>query len=300
MIGKILVPLDGSPLAARALPYAEALARPTGARLLLVQAAWTDHAPDVDWGKSQARAVQEAETYLGSVAAELARRGLAAETAVPAGEASGAILDEIRLREADLVVMATHGRSGLDRWVYGSVAQGVLARSQVPVLLVRAWQEEVPPLGGHPRLLVPLDGSTFALAALPVAVGVADSLGGGELVLVRAAQLPEHAVVAEGRVIAYVDQQLESLKAEAQDYVQEVAGRLAKEHPALQVQFEVRVGPPAEAIVAASREHSASMVVMATHGRTGLSRLLLGSVAGAVLRLGSLPLLLVRPQMGSA
>ncbi|MBI4492845.1 MAG: universal stress protein [Chloroflexi bacterium] len=301
MFTKLLVPLDGSRLAERALPYAEALAQASGARLVLVRATLARVFPGIDPTRAQVQAVEEAEAYLADVAARLTERGLASETAVPYGEAAQGILDEIRLRGVGLVVMATHGRSGLDRWIYGSVAKGVLVGSPAPVLLVRAWQQEGPSLATHPRLLVPLDGSDFATAALPVAEGLARALD-GQLVLLHVAPVPDRVLTADGRVVAYLvygreatalEQQVEALTTEAQHYLSQVASRLgASSSP---VQLDVRVGSPAEAIAAAGREHGAAMVVMATHGRTGLGRLVFGSVPGAVLRQGNLPLLLVRP-----
>lgn len=295
MAGTILVPLDGSPLAERALPYAELLAQALEARLVLVRAVVAHTFPGVDPTDAQVRAVEEAEAYLAGLAARLAERGLAVETATPYGDAVQEILLEIDLRRADLVVMATHGRSGLGRWVYGSVAAGVLARSPVPVLLVRAWQPSLaaPPIAKQPRLLVPLDGSEFAEEALPVAVRLAERLG-GSLVLVQAVPVPMPVAVPGGVVVPEAFD-LDSAQAEAHAYLRRVADRLAREHPGLESQVEVRVGLAADAIVAASRDHHAALVVMATHGRTGVGALLLGSVADAVLRQGSVPLLLVRP-----
>ncbi len=291
MYRTILVPLDGSPLAERALPYAEALARASGARLLLVRAALAHTFPGVDPTEDQVKAVREAEDYLATIAAQLARQGVV-ETAVFYGEPVEAILEETRLRKADLVVMATHGRSGVSRWVYGSVAEAVLAESPVPVLLVQAWRDEgkLAPLAEHPRLIVPLDGSPFAEEVLPVALEVAGKLG-GELVLLHVVSVSGQAVAA-GRQPAG----LEALKDEARDYLRQVADRLATSDAGLRVQYEVRVGPAAEAIVAASHDLDASLVVMATHARTGLDRILLGSVAQGVLRHGSIPVLLVHPR----
>ncbi len=294
MFRTILVPLDGSPLAERALPFAEELARATGGNIVLVRAAWARTVADADWIEAQAEAMDEARSYLERIAGRLAERGIRAQIAVSSGYAAGVIVDETRLRKADVVVMATHGRSGLGRWVYGSVAEAVLARSRVPVLLVRAWHDEhtIEAIPDHPRLLVPLDGSEFAEAALPIAESLAMALR-GSLLLLRVVRLPEAPLTEDGMVIAYVDQELERLRAEAKDYLAQVARRLTVGQGA--VESAVRVGEPSDAIVAASQEFGASLVIMATHGRTGLSRLLLGSIADGVLRRGQVPLLLVRP-----
>ncbi len=295
MYRTILVPLDGSPLAECAVPYAETVARASGAQTVLLRAV-VAHTVLGAGPEDEATVVREAETYLSEVAARLSDRS-GVWTATFYGEPAEAIIEEIRLREADLVVMATHGRSGLGRLMYGSVAEAVLGRGPVPVLLVRAWQEELPMalIAEHPRLLVPLDGSAFAEEALPVAQELADALG-GELLLMRAVVPPEHARTTEpGGIVASLDQELAALEAEARGYLRGVSDRLVEGQATTQPQIDARVGKPAEAIAEASREHEVALVVVATHGRTGLARWRLGSVADEVLRHGSVPLLLVRP-----
>lgn len=293
MVQSILIPLDGSTQAELALPYGQALARKTGARVRLVQAAWADRPADEHWAETQVAVVREANEYLATVAARLRAEGLEVSTAVPYGGAAEAILDQVSGVDADLVVMATHGRSGLGRWVYGSVAESVLARSHVPVLLVRAGQD-VEPAFECQRLVVPLDGSAFSEAALPVARALARTLG-AEIVLLRVVPVPEHAIFDEvGRAIATIDQEAERLKTDGQDYLRELGQRL--EADGTTVRYEVRVGDAPDAIVDSTQDGCAALVVMATHGRTGLGRLILGSVAGQVLRRGTVPLLLVRPR----
>ncbi len=294
MFRAIMVPLDGSALAERALPYAAAVARASGAKVYLVRAAMAHTAPGTDVTRGEVDSVDAAEEYLDGVAGILPREQV--ETAVFYGSPQEAIVEEIALRKVDLVVMATHGRSGVSRLLHGSVAAGVLAHSPVPILLVRAWQEEhtAASLAGSPRLLVPLDGSPFAEAALPVAAVAAATLG-GTIALVRAVPVPDQVQTNDqGQIVSYVDQEVNALEREAAQYLRAVAGRLEDGGgPASGV--HVHVGDPVQGIIAAGRELGAAMVVMATHGRTGLARLRLGSVAEGVLRDGHLPLLLTRP-----
>jgi nucleotide-binding universal stress UspA family protein len=144
----ILVPLDGSILAESALPEAAELARQRGARLLLVRAAEAHVPVAVDPTESQVRVVQEAETYLASVKARLAATGITdVETSVWYGPPAYAIVEAARLRHADLIVMTTHGRSGLGRLILGSVAESVLRGTTTPILLLRAAEApvEAPP-----------------------------------------------------------------------------------------------------------------------------------------------------------
>src|SRR5437868_1796370 len=125
MLKNILVPVDGSPVAEAALPYATALARRTGATLTLVRAARATGHP-FNAGDGQAEAVAEAEIYLATKAGELAAQGFTVETGVPYGTPSTWIPNEVELRKADMIVMATHDRTGPKRWMQGSVAETVV------------------------------------------------------------------------------------------------------------------------------------------------------------------------------
>jgi nucleotide-binding universal stress UspA family protein len=291
MVRCILVPLDGSTLAERALPYATALAGASGARLVLVRVAAPGAGPD---------GVREARAYLAQVAAGLTSEGRQVETAAPAGDVVDEICAEARRQNADLLVSATHGRGGLGRWVYGSVAAALLARSQLPVLLVRAWgaTPSAARLADHPRLLVPLDGSAFGEEALPVAESLADALG-GELVLLRAVVRPDAPFAPDWIVEPLLRQELDAATVEAESYLRRLAERYAQ--AGRTVHIDVRVGQPgleaeADVIDKAGREHGAALAVMTTHGYTGLRRIVLGSVADSVVRRSTLPVVLVRPR----
>jgi nucleotide-binding universal stress UspA family protein len=302
MPGRILVALDGSELAERALGYAVALARPTGSRLLLVRAVLGRPIPGVGTDAGAEAAVREAEEYLEGVASRLAGEGIECEIAVPShglsplgDEPARLILEEARRKDADLIAMMTHGRSGLGRWLYGSVAEGVLAQTPVPVLLVRGWQgvREPATFGERPQLLVPLDGSGYAEQALPVATSLAEGLS-GELVLVRAVPRPDLPFAPDRLLASQLEEELRAGEAEARRYLDALADRLARE--GRRVRVEMRVGEPTPVISEVGRELGATLVVMTTLGETGLVRLVFGSVAAGVLRQGSVPLLLVRPR----
>jgi nucleotide-binding universal stress UspA family protein len=277
MFNKILVPLDGSELAERALTYATAVAGTTGAHLLLVRVAYSHTLAGVDPRERQLGAVQEAEAYLQQIAAQLREGGFVCETVARYGHAAECITESARTRHADLIVMATHGRTGPGRWVLGSVAEAVVAASLVPVLVQRAWQ----PLFGEsllndtPKLIVPLDGSVFAETALEPAANLAEQLG-ARLILIRVEDSP-------------------SAVRDALDYLPSVQAHVAKHHPGLSLATDIRVGEPAAGIEAAVAYHEAALVVMATHGRGGALRSILGSVAGKLLQLCDVPVVLMRP-----
>jgi nucleotide-binding universal stress UspA family protein len=294
MFKNILIPVDGSAVATAALPFAGAIAARTGARLVLVRAAHVQR-PLAD-GIDQLRAIGEAEDYLTALAEELTARGFGVETGVPfGGSTPNWIMEEIDLRHADLVVMATHDRVGPDRWVHGSVAETVVGHASVPVLLVRPTQgaqlaERI--ISEQPVLVVPLDGSELAEAALPLASQFAATFR-GHIVLVAVVPRPGDLVAAQGGVMTYVGEDYTTLTADTQNYLTGIASQLTAD--GLRAAVTVRCGIPAQQIAAAASEHNAAVVVMATHGRTGIVRSILGSVAGEALHHSPCPVLLIRP-----
>jgi nucleotide-binding universal stress UspA family protein len=248
-----------------------------------------------EWQHQQATAVEDAQAYLAVLADKLSAQ-VPVKTVVTYGDAATEILEAVRTHAADGIVMATHGRTGLGHLLHGSVPEAVLAHSWVPVLVVHARPgERVAPLfdPAAARIMVPLDGSALSEAALPIAL---DMLGpAGELMLVSVATPPHHVERGEsGRVLAYLDQQEDGSKRDAYTYLRGIARRLQESQPDLQVALDVRIGEPAAGIVMATADRCGDLVVMATHGRTGVRRAAMGSVAGSVVRSGSVPVVLVR------
>ena len=287
-IRHILVPLDGSELAERALPLAVSIARATQASVTLARviqtSAWGGPrmgdiiAPQVitEILEDEAR---EARRYLDGVAERLRARQVAvASTILAHGEPGTALLEAERTAGADLVVMATHGRTGFGRATLGSVADHVLRKGQAPVLLARAKGEERQEVS-LAHALIPLDGSALAeeaLTAIP-------ALAGGLIERLTLAQVvnPE-ALAGEAE--------------EAQCYLSEVRGRLTRSlHGVVaEIATVVLYGEAPEQIVSRAARAGCDLIVMATHGRGGLSRVAFGSTADAVLRAAEMPILLVR------
>lgn len=293
MVRKILVPLDGSPLAERAIPIAAALAGVTGSTIRLIRAVRTRRLPGVDATDDELAEMAAAEAYLDARATELARQGGAAETSAVFAPPTAAILEEAGQADAGMIVMATHGRGQLGRWIMGSTARAVLRAAPVPVLLVRAWHAHraVERIGPGARIVVPLDGSNTAEGALPVAERLAATLH-GQLVLVQAVPPTDPALTPDGMAVALFHEEAGARLVAARAYLEQVAGRLGP--TASPAAREARIGDAAATIDAIARERGAALVVMVTHGRTGFDRVLLGSVAEALVRAGSTPLLLVR------
>lgn len=290
----ILVPLDGSALGELALPVAEALARKADAQLVLVRSVWKPETRQLDPVQAQFEDVQAVKVYLADIARRLGEQGRLVTRAFPDLPPAHSILSEIEHHQADLVVMSTHGRSGLGRWIFGSVAEAVLARSPVPVWLVRGIGRRPPDLFevAQPRILVPLDGSPFGEAALPHAKALARLLDATVVllhVLPGAAPLEEEEpnFEAQGAGADLADDTA------AMHYLVVWAERLRLE--GVRVQTTVLTGPAPETIIQASQVSNIDLIVMGTHGRSGLPRVVLGSVALEVLRRGALPTVLVRP-----
>jgi nucleotide-binding universal stress UspA family protein len=192
-----------------------------------------------------------------------------------------AISEVARERRADLIVMATHARAGLNRLLQRSVAETVVRQGSCPVLLIpprvaATWS------GQHPlRVMVPLDGSSLSEAALGPAKELADALHAG-LLLLRVVEPP-----------VYQPFHSEQALAEARERLEELASQLGS--PRRSVRVRAVGGFASPTIASLAQEEQVDLIAMATHGRTGLARLALGSVASDILQRASVPVLLVRP-----
>jgi nucleotide-binding universal stress UspA family protein len=292
---KILVPVDGSELSERAVPYAVALARATESAIVLLgvrEGIDEDAALQPDLSKRIQLAEEDHQRrYLHALAERLAKEGLSAETESVSGDPSDAIVRAIEKLDPRLLVLATHGRSGLSRWHYGSVAGRLIREAPVPTLVIgpKVLEEEaaVPELK---RILVPLDGSPLSEEALGVASQLAMTLG-ATIVLTRVVSWPAQPYLAEvpGFDVARLDSEIQEA---AKEYLEHVRERLGGD---LSVEASVLRGNPAEALMNSVRDQKTDLVVMATHSRAGLARAVLGSVADRMLQAAA-PVLFVRPE----
>jgi nucleotide-binding universal stress UspA family protein len=295
MFENILVPLDGSSCSEAALTYAVALAGRTGAKLTLVRAINVSSFAR-DRATAQREAIGEADTYLDAHAARLRSQDYVVETGVPYGStAADWIVEETTLRHADLIVMATHDRVGPDRWLHGSVAEAVVGRATVPVVVVRApgavhpvehfdWRQ--------PVLIVPLDRSSLAEAAVPVAVDFARALN-GRVILATVITEPSAYAASYGPAVSTTVGDPDQEEADARTYLKTIAEVLVSS--GIPYALFVRFGDPAEEIAQITQEQNAAAIVMSSHGRTGLLRSVLGSVAGQLVHRSISPVVLVHP-----
>jgi nucleotide-binding universal stress UspA family protein len=280
-VKRILIPLDGSRLSEAVLPLAEALARDYDADLLLVRALRPAGSPEVE-----VEAQETAEGYLRTMAADLAARGRSVEWKVWYDDPARAIADAARYNGVDLIAMSTHGRGGLGRLIVGSVAEALVRQAPVPVLLVRGELSWVP--GSLGKVLVPLDGSELSEAVLPAVTALAGPFDLA-IELLRAVE-PIPAYAAAELAAGHSAELLRLEEAEADCYLSKLAAPL--EARGLRVTSHVALAPAVDAILRRARDGGAGLIAMTTHGRSGVSRLLLGSVAERVLRATPVPVLL--------
>jgi nucleotide-binding universal stress UspA family protein len=297
----ILVPVDSSPLDESALRYATALAEANLGPVHLVRAVPAVPATALSGADvlslaavEQVASRREAQRALSRVAATLRRRGVAAHVHVRFGPPAEVIHETSREIGAGLLVLATRGLGGIQRAIEGSVADQVLRWADVPVLLVRQEHARMWPRDQRLRMLVALDGSPFAEAVLAPAVEFAQLLGADVLLahVVHGPHDRSREGLAEAAPELEVERVVQDELASKRSYVESVAAGL----PAgIRVSTRVGLGrSPAEALVQLTREEQVDVVALATHGRGGLARVALGSVATAMLQTSPVPLLVVR------
>ena len=301
MFKRILVPLDGSALAETALAPATALAERYGAELLLVRTILTHVFPGAAPGPAQLDALHEAKRYLALLSSRLREKDVPISTAIPYDAPAAGIADQAAFRHVDLIVMATHGRKWPESLLHKSVTMSLLEHTPAPILALKVKEDGVG-AGKQPILrfitdpnapiLVPLDGSSLSESALPVAEELARSFG-NPLVLVRTAEMPRVPAALPGAPVVITGAE-EAVLEETNTYLKHIQQQAISR--GMRVSIESTTGIPAWFIGECAQAHHAGLVVMASHGRSGMGRWLLGSVAQNLLREVEAPVLLVRFQ----
>lgn len=288
MYSKIVVPLDGSKLAEQILPYARLLAETFRAPIELLRV----HHPDRDathWPPLPD------EEYLKHISARYLPVSLRVDQNEAKGEPAEVILDRAKRDPACLIAMATHGLSGIRRWLLGSVASKVAHSAANPLLLIRPAEGLDP--GAEIELntvFVPLDGSGLAEKILPHAVTLARKLA-METQLLRAYSVPaEYYMVGDGLYMRPIAEQEEFMRKEAAVYLEGKVEILRAEGFPRVIATPID-GDPAEVIIELAQKTPKSLIAMCTHGRTGVGRWVLGSVAEKVIQHSKNPVLLLRP-----
>jgi nucleotide-binding universal stress UspA family protein len=296
MYTRLLIPLDGSQIAEQVLPYGRFLAKALKIPVELLGV--VDPVPLADfaevWERSNFDKLTAEETmrtsqYLEATARSFA--GVHVKCSVEKGTPDKVIVEKAAADESALIVMATHGRSGIQRWLLGSVADKVLHGTSNHLFLIRASENA----GADEEAIfktavVPLDGSALAEKGLPVVEELAKKLQ-LNIILMRAYALPLTAAADEyGN---FTEKLLAQLEAEAQDYLAKKAKEL-KSKGIGNVSAATDLGYGAGEIIALARRTPENFIAMCTHGRSGFRRRLLGSVTERVVRHSGDPVLIVR------
>lgn len=318
MFKRILVPLDGSVRAERAIPIAARVARACHGLIILLRVvedirqygAYLPQYPFSVRQEFEAEMMAEATGYLESTTQCRELLGIASEAKALSGLTASTILDVAQLQAIDLVVLCSRGRTGVTRWVLGSVAQKVVRHSPVPVLILKEHEIMPPPsrTGASFGALVALDGSRLSEAVLEPTARLVAALAapaGGSLHLLRVVGIPslyEHVYREAPR--ATVMQ--EEARQEAQAYLKALTNRLREGELAelpLTITSSVAISSEVAETITRVAEHLEAeedadgydLIAMATHGRGGLQRWAMGSITERVLSASRLPLLIVRP-----
>jgi nucleotide-binding universal stress UspA family protein len=299
MFSRILIPLDGSKTAEKVLPYARFLAgslnRPVEllAVVDIVEMAThmsADRARYLDTMIEDS--VRNSEQYLRGVAGTFP--GANTKCTVEKGKAEQVIIETAAADKGTLITMATHGRSGINRWLLGSIAEKVLRGAPNPLLLVRATDEAKADLVATLKsIVVPLDGSELAESVLPTVAELAKTLK-LEVVLFRAYSIPYSAYSsAEGSYAVDYEELLKAMREEAVDYLEKKTVAV-KKLGIDKVSCVAKEGFAADEIISLSRKSPDNLIAMCTHGRSGVKRWVLGSVTETVVRHSAEPVLVIR------
>jgi nucleotide-binding universal stress UspA family protein len=296
---RIVVALDTSEVAESALPLARALAQTRQLPITLVSVvdlpmeffAWASDKSEVE---ATIRREAERRVYLEGIAAGRFQ-GLRVDVATLSGHAANELVSYVNQLDDPLLVMTSHGRTGLQRVMMGSVVARVLHGVTCPVIVSRTSQPDHPVefTGNIAKVVVPLDGSQFAEHALATAEATL-SEPAVEFHLVRVPEQIYWQSTAYG-IADYeaIEMYMDAAEQEAQTYLQAMADELTKR--GRKVTWEVRTGLIADVILEAVKDTSANLIAMASHGRSGFTRFVMGSVAERVMNESPVPVLMVGP-----
>ncbi len=284
MFKKILVPVDGSPLADHILQQARRLLTRSDAELVLLRI--LPPKPRADRAQEWEEECARGRRHLTSLREAWNREGARVSEEVRVGDAAEEILKFAEIYGPSLIAMSTHGRTGIDRWVRGSVAERILENSPFPILLANPLGlKEAKPENAGPfrRILLPLDGSEASTSIIPTVIEFARLFESDVTLFYCALYLPS---------AVHLEVSREFTAEEALPVLEPHRKRF--EQAEIPVRVVTALGYPPEEILAAANREQSDLVAMTTHGRSGLSRFLFGSVAEKVLRQCRVPLLIHR------
>jgi len=297
MLERILVPLDPSDTSRSILPSVAFLAKRLHQPVHLVSvipdvaelhATGPRHAASM--GALGERLRSGAQQQIDRIQAHFAQQGIAATGEVSAGPVAERIMAAADAFGAGLIAMSTHGRVGPERWFLGSIADRVVRGSSTPVLLVRPRTNGQAPAPSIDHVILPLDGSSLSEAALPYATYLAQGLQ-APMTLVRTVDVTALSI-GDYAMAEVAPELLDLLESDANEYLAEMAARIGD--TGIEVRHICSLRPPAGEIIDCAHSTRHALVVMSTHGRSGLGRTLLGSVTDRMIRSSEAPVLVIR------
>jgi nucleotide-binding universal stress UspA family protein len=298
MFTEILIPLDGSKTAEKVLPYArfmaEAFSIPIELLGIIDVAAMASHVASESAKRLDtilAEGERSGRLYLEKIVGEFP--GLIVKMTIERGRPAETIIEKAAANTGTLITMATHGRSGIKRWLLGSVAEKVLRGTVNALLLVRAeGRAELKQKPVVQSVTVPLDGSQLAASVLPTVTTIAKSMN-LEIVLFRAYELPASAYYGSEDYLPNYEELKDNLRKEVQSYLGKEIETL-KSQGVEKVSFFVTEGSGPDEIISYTRKRPDTLIAMCTHGRSGMKRWVLGSVTEKVVRHSVDPVLVMR------
>jgi nucleotide-binding universal stress UspA family protein len=284
---RVLVPLDGSELAERAIPYAKTIAKTEGSEVILftVSVAFVEQLD------------RPMKAYLELNAKELQSQSIKASTAITYGNVADEIIKFADNNKIDLIILSTHGHSGIKRWALGSVALKVLHGTCIPVLLIKSRAHKIADVE-FKKILVPLDGSSFSEASIPYVKELAKGTG-SEIILLWVSEPPvlpaDRSPAIKPSWEEYRDILMTEVQRQAEKYLEEIKANLVKS--GIKVRSQAILGKSVKSILQVAQKEDINLIAMTTHGRTGVSRWVYGSVASRIVEESPQPVMLIRPSI---
>jgi nucleotide-binding universal stress UspA family protein len=296
MLNRILLPMDRSPLAECVLPHAVAAARAFESQMMLVhvmdlpqRANWRRAVDPINWRIRKA----EAEGYLGELTTRLQKAGLPAEMQILEGPAAERIVEFASKHNVSLIVLSSHGQSGLSGWNVSSVVQKIILRARTSIVIVRAYQPTSTDVMGlrYNRILLPLDGSQRAESVLPMASSLARAHE-AQIVLAHVVRRPEmpRRTPPTGEDVELADRLVDRNRIEAVQYLDQLRSRLPRETQA-HVLVSDHVAVTLHEFI---DQEKIDLVLLTAHGYSALTRWPYGSTVSSFISYGTTPLLIVQ------
>jgi len=285
MYERILVPLDGSELAEQAISYVEQIAQKLKSEVIFITVCLP--------GDPMERALTE---YIERRAEKFQSLGMETRSLCIEGEPAASIIDFSGKNDVGLIVISTHGRTGVSHWPLGSIANKVVQMSHIPVFLVRSNHRGKTPADMElQKILVPLDGSKFSEEILPFVENLAKAMG-SQVTILRAIE-----TVKLPQLAAYMDREksekdfMAKMEREAERYLDRKKDVLKIKE--LKVKSVLVQGKPVETILKYVEDKSINLIALSTHGFSGITKWAYGSVAARIIESSTRPVLLVRPPL---